>query len=189
MESPEANSDPILSAMDDLPPSDQVRIVSLIPSATDIVCYLGLQDFLVGITHCCDIDGLPRSVLVVTEDQIHAASTSQADIDAKVNENAQKAEIALSGSCPVLEDVPSLYPINQELLRNAAPTIILTQDLCDVCAPSSLTVLWALEKAGVKAKVVLLSPTSLADVITNVQQVADAVGMSERGRYMSAELQ
>jgi iron complex transport system substrate-binding protein len=191
----EANSSYLTSVLskmdDDLPPSiNQVRIVSLIPSATDIVCYLGLQDCLVGITHCCDTDGLPPSVLVVTEDQIHAACTSQADIDIKVNENAQKAELALSEACPILDNVPSLYPIHQERLKKAAPTVILTQDLCDVCAPSSLTVLWALEKAGIQeAKVVLLSPTSLMDVIANIQQVADAVGISERGRQVSAELQ
>jgi iron complex transport system substrate-binding protein len=180
--------------MDELPSSslaDPIRIVSLIPSATDIVCFLGLQDSLVGITHCCDVEGLPPSVLVVTEDQIHAACTSQADIDAKVNQNAHQAEMVLSssgGSPPILDDVPSLYPIHQELLKKAAPTHILTQDLCDVCAPSSLTVLWALEKAGIKAKVVLLSPTSLTDMIDTIQQVADAVGMSERGRKLSAEL-
>jgi iron complex transport system substrate-binding protein len=173
--------------------NDPIRIVSLIPSATDIVCILGLQDFVVGITHCCDLEGLPSSVVVVTEDQIHAACTSQADIDAKVNLNAQMAEMVLnSGSllCPVLLDnVPSLYPIHQERLQKAAPTVILTQDLCDVCAPSSLTVLWALEKAGIQAKVVLLSPSSLTDVIENVQQVADAVGISERGRKVCEELQ
>jgi iron complex transport system substrate-binding protein len=180
--------------MDELPPSSSaanpIRIVSLIPSATDIVCFLGLQDSLVGITHCCDVEGLPPSVLIVTEDQIHAACTSQADIDAKVTQNAHQAEMALSSgggsSClPILDDVPSLYPIHQERLKKAAPTHILTQDLCDVCAPSSLTVLWALEKAGIKAKVVLLSPTSLTDMIDNIQQVADAVGISERGRLDS----
>jgi iron complex transport system substrate-binding protein len=171
------------------PVPDEIRIVSLIPSATDIVCHLGLQDSLVGITHCCDTDGLPASVLVVTEDQINAACTSQTDINDKVNENAKKAESALSESSPYSQDIPSLYPINIELLRKANPTIIVTQDLCDVCAPSSLAVYVALEKAGISAKVVLLSPTSLHDVITNMQQVADAVGISERGRLLCDELQ
>jgi iron complex transport system substrate-binding protein len=174
-----------------LSPSGQIRIVSLIPSATDIVCHLGLQDCLVGITHCCDRDGLRPSVLVVTEDQIHAASISQVDINSKVDENAQRAEGVLNGSTPAVpgEELPSLYPINRELLKKAAPTIILTQDLCNVCAPSSLTVFRALEQAGIRAKVVLLSPTSLEGVIASMQQIADAAGISAIGKQCCEELQ
>jgi iron complex transport system substrate-binding protein len=147
-----------------------LRIVCLIPSATDICVHLGLGDAVVGITHCCDTNDLPSSVVVVTEDQVNAASTTQGDIHTKVVEN------------------PTLYPINKTLLKEISPTLIITQDLCHVCAPSSQTVFRALKEAGIDAKVVLLTPMTLYDVITNMQQVADAAGISTRGKFLCDEL-
>ena len=175
-----------------------LRIVSLIPSATDICVHLGLGEFVVGVTHCCDTDNLPSSVVVVTEDQIHAVSTSQGDIHSKVVENGKKAEEALGNNddnnnnetlCPLTTDeIPTLYPIQKELLKKISPTLIITQDLCHVCAPSSRTVMMALQEAGIDARVVLLTPMNLYDVITNMQQVADAAGISDRGKVLCHEL-
>mmetsp|Transcript_19098 Transcript_19098/g.39994 ORF Transcript_19098/g.39994 Transcript_19098/m.39994 type:complete len:230 (-) Transcript_19098:372-1061(-) len=76
-------------------PPPGLRIVSLIPSATDICVHLGLGDAVVGITHCCDTEDLPSTVVVVTEDQVNASSTSQGDIHTKVVENGQKAVDAM----------------------------------------------------------------------------------------------
>ena len=177
------------------PPSPQrppLRIVCLIPSATDICVHLGLGDAVVGITHCCDkTDDLPSSVTVVTEDQIHAASTTQGDIHTKVVENGKRAQDAINDETfPLMttDEIPTLYPINKALLQEISPTLIITQDLCHVCAPSSQTVFRALKEAGIDAKVVLLTPMTLYDVIANMQQVADAAGISIRGKLLCDEL-
>lgn len=181
--------------MTDSAADSDLRIVSLIPSATDICVHLGLGEFVVGVTHCCDIEDLPSSVVIVTEDQIHAVSTSQGDIHDKVVENGKKAEEALGNSnddetlCRLTTDeIPTLYPIQKKLLKEVSPTLIITQDLCHVCAPSSQTVFMALKEAGIDAKVVLLTPMNLYDVITNMQQVADAAGISARGKVLCDEL-
>ncbi len=182
--------------MTDSTANSNLRIVSLIPSATDICVHLGLGEFVVGVTHCCDTEDLPSSVVVVTEDQIHAVSTSQGDIHSKVLENGKKAQEALGNTsnddetlCPLTTDeIPTLYPIQKKLLKEVSPTLIVTQDLCHVCAPSSQTVLMALKEAGIDARVVLLTPMNLYDVITNMQQVADAAGISARGKVLCDEL-
>ena len=175
-----------------------LRIVSLIPSATDICVHLGLGDNVVGITHCCDAGEVPSTALVVTEDQVHASSNSQGDIHAKVVENGQKAVETMEtntrdasdpAACSLTtEEIPTLYPINKELLKKADPTLIVTQDLCHVCAPSSATVFRALKEAGIDARVVLLTPMNLGDVVENMQQVADAAGISRRGKELCDEL-
>lgn len=178
--------------------SPLTRIVCLIPSATDICVHLGLQDSVVGVTHCCDTEDLPTSVVVVTEDQIYASSTSQCDINTKVVENSHEAASVVGSSsssdtninsCSLTtDDIPTLYPINKQLLKKLSPTMIITQDLCHVCAPSSAIVYKALKEAGIDAKVVLLTPMNLLDVVKNMQQVADAAGISKRGEKLCDEL-
>ena len=173
-----------------------LRILSLIPSATDICVHLGLGDSVVGVTHCCDTEDLPSSVVVVTEDQIRAPTTTQGDIHTKVVENGKKAEDAMGddddetkGSPTTTGEIPTLYPIDKDLLKKASPNLIVTQDLCHVCAPSSKTVSMALEEAGIEeARMVLLTPMNLRDVVGNLQEVEDAAGVSERGKEKCGEL-
>src|SRR5215470_5579045 len=97
-----------------------MRIVSLLPSATEIVAALGCADQLVGISHECDypaqITHLPR----VTHCEIHGAELSSAEIDAWVRET-----LAARGT---------LYTLDEQLVRDLQPDVILTQQLCDVCA-------------------------------------------------------
>jgi len=144
----------------------------------------------VGITHCCDKIDLPSSVVVVTEDKIHAVSNSQGDIHAKVVENGKRAEEVVGNEACLrnTDEIPTLYPIDKKSLKTVSPTLIITQDLCHVCAPSSQTVFRALKEAGIDAKVVLLTPTNLNDVVTNLQEVADAAGISARGKALCEEL-
>lgn len=180
--------------------SPLIRIVCLIPSATDICVHLGLQNSVVGVTHCCDTEDLPTSVVVVTDDQIYASSTSQCDINTKVVENSQEAANVVGSSSSISSDtnittcslttdeIPTLYPINKQLLKKLSPTMIITQDVCHVCAPSSAIVYQTLKEAGIDAKVVLLTPMNLLDVVMNMQQVADAAGISIRGKKLCDEL-
>src|SRR5919201_5821309 len=97
-----------------------MRIVSLLPSATDIVASLGLQDQLVGRTHECDWPPGIEDVPVMTKDVLDTSSMSSREIDRAVGASVH------SGS--------SIYSLDHEALAAARPDLIITQELCDVCA-------------------------------------------------------
>src|SRR5438445_792476 len=98
-----------------------VRIVSLLPSATEIVCALGARAELVGRSHECDFPPDVERVPVLTSSRVGPLPSSQA-IDASVRD--------------VLRDALAIYQIDVERLRESAPDVIVTQDLCEVCAVS-----------------------------------------------------
>jgi iron complex transport system substrate-binding protein len=138
-----------------------MRIVSLLPSATEIICELGLRDQLVGVTHECDY---PRSVMSlpkVTKTLIPVDATSR-EIDALVRDKlgAQSA----------------LYTLDMETLERLAPDLIVTQALCDVCAVSEDEVKNAACSLPTGPRVVNLEPETLGEVLACIRQVARAVG-------------
>jgi len=143
----------ITSIMKDL------RIVSLIPSATDILIALELEEYLTGVTHECKIHH-KRRVTVGKVDQ----AQSQGEIHAQV----QKA---------ATETFQSLYPINREALKLADPTLVITQDLCSVCAPTTASVCQVLGTV----QTLTLTPHTLDDIWDNIVAVAKACGVEERG--------
>src|SRR5713101_7785856 len=98
------------------------RIVSFLPSATEMACALGLGDQLVGITHECDYPPEVKDKPVVVRNVLPIETMSQPEIDAAVTKR--------------LRDGLSLYQVDERLLQELAPDIILTQNLCQVCAPS-----------------------------------------------------
>jgi iron complex transport system substrate-binding protein len=137
------------------------RIVTLLPSATEIVCELGLRDRIVGVTHECDyppgIEQLPH----VTSSIIDHHAPSQA-IDAAVREH--------------LESSSALYTLNEPLLKELAPDLIVTQALCEVCAVSEDEVLSVIGRLPGNPELVNLEPMTLAEVfdtISLVGRVAD----------------
>src|SRR5437879_4990842 len=102
--------------------SEYSRIVSFLPSATEMVCVLGLADQLVGITHECDYPEHIKNKPVVIRSAIDLSALSLREIDRSVSER--------------LRTGASLYEVDEELVRRLEPDLILTQDLCQVCAPS-----------------------------------------------------
>ncbi len=149
-----------------------MRIVSLLPSATEIICELGLRDQLVGVTHECDY---PRSVLdlpKVTKTLIPTDATSR-EIDALVRDRMGQQS--------------ALYTLDMEALERLQPDVIVTQTLCDVCAVAEAEVKDAACRLASMPGVVNLEPESLDDVFQAIRQVADAVGQAERsGRVIDA---
>src|SRR5690349_9292896 len=147
------------------------RIVSLLPSATEIVCALGLGEQLVGITHCCDY---PKEQIegkaVVVRSALPVDEMSLSEIDRAVAEQLRKGE--------------SLYVVNEALLGQLAPTLLLTQDLCQVCAPAGNEISRALGALAIKPQVIWMSPHSLADILSDILTVAAATDRLPEARKL-----
>jgi len=152
-----------------------LRVVSLLPSATEIVCALGAAATLVGVSHECDFPVEARSRRVLTRARVDVSGTSRA-IDAAVR--------------AVVHDALSVYEVDDAALAAVAPDVILTQDLCEVCAVSLVDVEAAVARlaARERVRVVSLSPVRLADVLDDVERVAVALGLGARGESLRAAL-
>jgi iron complex transport system substrate-binding protein len=150
-----------------------MRIVSLLPSATEIVYALGLGECLVGVTHECDFPEAARALPVLTASALPAAGSS-AEIDRHVRRSLH------AGS--------SLYALDAELLERLAPDLILTQELCQVCAVSYEIVARAAKRLRGDPRVVSLEPSSLEDVYATIETVAALAGVPERAVTLIAAL-
>ncbi|MEN9936896.1 MAG: hypothetical protein RLZZ387_3475 [Chloroflexota bacterium] len=156
-----------------------MRIVSLLPSATEIVCALGLEEALVGVTHECDYPARARALPAVTRSVLDLSDWSSDDIDHRVSRQ--------------LRDGLSLYELDRDLLAELRPDIILTQALCAVCAVESGAVQLAARDVtstygGVAPLVISLEPRTLADVLATIEAVGEATGVRPRAERVAAQL-
>lgn len=143
------------------------RVASLLPSATEIVCAVGAEDDLVGVSHECDFPPGVANLPVLTRPRVALPRASGA-IDRAVR--------------AVLEDALAVYEVELERLRAADPQVIVTQDLCDVCAVSLDDVRRALsELARADVSIVSLRPTRLRDVWDDVRRVGRALAREREG--------
>lgn len=139
-----------------------MRICSLLPGATEVVAALGLADDLVAISHECDYPFEIRSKPVVTRCAIDSDRTSSPDIDQQVRET--------------LKTGAGLYRIDEALLRQIAPDLIITQDLCEVCAVTPRDIQRAIGGMERPPHVLSLNPTHLEDVFRDVLAIGTATG-------------
>lgn len=140
--------------------TDGLRLVSLLPSATEMACALGLTDQLLGITHCCDYPPEIRGKPLVVHGNIPVDDLSLREIDGAVSR--------------CIESGASLYHVDEQLLRELAPTHILTQDLCQVCAPAGNEVTRALKALPVPPQVLWMSPHSIEQIEENIRDLGRA---------------
>jgi iron complex transport system substrate-binding protein len=142
-----------------------MRILSLLPSATEIVYALGLEDDLVGVTHECDWPPAALTKRSVSFSAL-APATDPAEVDRLVS-------ASINGGDPI-------YRLDIDAVREVQPDLVLSQDLCAVCAVPSGYVNEALDVLGCQAEVLSMDPSSLADVLDCVLQVGVAAGTEAR---------
>lgn len=151
-----------------------MRICSLLPSATEILYAIGLGDCVVGVTHECDFppEAARKPALIRPRVDPQAAP---AEIDRQVSELVARGE--------------SIYAVDAELLEELAPDLIVTQDLCHVCAASPDDLATALTRLPKMPQVLTLTPHSLRDVWNDIRRVGQATGRCERAEALAAELE
>jgi iron complex transport system substrate-binding protein len=148
------------------------RIVSFLPSATEMACALGLGDQLLGLSHECDYPPEVRDKPIVVRSVLPIERMSQREIDAAVSER--------------LRNGLSLYQVDENRMRTIAPDLILTQDLCQVCAPSGNDVARLLQALPSKPRVLFLTPQRLEQIFDNMRQLGEATGRSQRAEELIA---
>jgi len=152
-----------------------MKIVSLLPAATEIVCAIGLESSLVGRSHECDY---PESIkyLPVCSEANFPDNLSSNEIDIKVKE--------------ILADALSVYTVKREVIRDLSPDVVITQAQCEVCAVSLKDVEEALENyLDKESRIVSLQPNKLGDIFSDITAVAKALDVEAAGNELIENLQ
>jgi iron complex transport system substrate-binding protein len=152
-----------------------VRICSLLPSATEIVYALGLGDQLFAVSHECDYPPEAASKPAVIRPVFDASRLTSREIDDAVMTHLRQGT--------------GVYAIDLDRLRRADPDLILTQELCDVCAVPYLEVTRAIEQLGSRPSLLSLSPALLGDVLRDVRRVGEAAGRVREAESVVERLQ
>jgi len=151
-----------------------MRIVSLLPAATEIAAALGMMEEVVGVSHECDFPSEAIERPRITHCPVHDGDLASRDVDQWVRR--------------ALHEKGSIYTIDESLLRKLRPGVILTQKLCDVCAVGYGTVAKLAQTLPGPPRVVNLEPTSLVDIFDDVRRVADACDVRERAETLIVNL-
>src|ERR1700730_9035257 len=149
------------------------RIVSFLPSATAMTCALGLNDRLMGITHECDYPAGIKDKPIVVRSVLPTEQMNQQEIDSAVTER--------------LRNGLSLYQVDVSLMREIAPDLILTQDLCQVCAPSGNEVSQLLKALPTNPQILWLTPKCLEQIFDNLRDLGEATGRAQNAEALIAE--
>lgn len=150
-----------------------LRVVSLLPSATDVIAVAGGTHLLVGRSHECDWPSDVRKLPILTGAVNQFTSSKQMDDVVKAS----------------LKRGEGLYYLDQELLKELKPDVILTQDLCNVCSVDLHLVQQTIDLLSIKPKVVTLNPQKLSDILEDISRVGKAVGREQESKTAVSALQ
>ena len=152
-----------------------MRVVSLLPSATELLCRIGGANLLVGRSHECDFPPEVLRLPVLTSQVTHAVTS--AEIDRQVRQALQEGD---GGA--------ALYTLNEAALADLKPDVILTQDLCHVCSIDLRTVERVAAGMRPQPKVLSLNPSTVWDVLDDLLRVGEAVGLQDGAQRAMVEL-
>ena len=144
------------------------------PSGTEIVYALGLGDSLYAVSHECDYPVAALDKPKIVRSRFDADKLSSQEIDRVVTEMYQRGE--------------RIYEVDEDVLSDAAPDLVITQELCDVCAVSYEDVRHAASRLAYPPNVVSLDPTSIGNMLDDIQMVGDLCGVPDAASAFVAEL-
>jgi iron complex transport system substrate-binding protein len=150
------------------------RIVSLLPSATEILFAIGAGERVVGVTHECDYPEGARGLPKVTSNAVIAEGESAGEIDRHISAARH------AGS--------SIYRLDEQMLNELRPDLIVTQELCDVCAVAYGEVQRAVRRLSGEIPIISLEPRSLEDICASVEEVGAATGCQDGAGRIAAEM-
>ena len=151
-----------------------MRICSFLPSGTEIVFALGLGDSLFAVSHECDYPKAALDKPKIVRSKFDANALSSQEIDRIVTEMYQRGE--------------RIYEVDEDVLHDAAPDLVITQELCDVCAVSYEDVRHAASRLPYPPNVISLDPASLPDMLDDIRMVGDLCGVPDAAAAFVAEL-
>lgn len=150
-----------------------MKIISLLPATTEIICALGLANQLVGRSHECDYPEYVQKLPVCSQPK-YPFDGKSFDIDQRVK--------------AILSEGLSIYRINTDQIRQLNPDLILTQDQCEVCAVDLKGVEQCLSELGVEASILSFSPETLEDILADIQVISDHFNIPEKGIQLRNEI-
>ncbi|HJT18887.1 MAG TPA: hypothetical protein VJ746_00360 [Nitrospira sp.] len=151
-----------------------MRICSLVPGATEVVAVLGSADQLVAISHECDFPASIRHATVVVEPLVESDRLTGSTIDEQVKQ--------------LLSSGQRLYRLNETAFTEARPDVVLTQDLCGVCAVTPDLLTRAVRSLPQPPKMVTLNPTTIDEVLIDIERIGGAIGRYAESRELTASL-
>ena len=151
------------------------RIVSFLPSATEILYQLGAGDQLVGVTHECDFPEEAKSKPRVIHSSFDPSRMNSKEIDTQV------VKLMQSGG--------DIYLVDEQVLKNVNPDLIVAQGLCEVCSPTTKEISKAMSILNNKPEVVILDPHDLDDILAGILQVAKKIGKTTEAQTLIISLQ
>ena len=151
-----------------------MRVVSLLPSATELAAFVGATDSIVGVSHECDYPAGVEALPKLTGPPIDHHAMTSAEIDAAIGRH--------------LSETGSLYRLDRELLEGLKPDLVITQGLCDVCAVSLDVVREAAAELSTQPRVLSMNPTTLDEVLGCAIEVGEAVGRGDEAREKVSSL-
>ena len=151
------------------------RIVSFLPSATEILYLLGCQQLLYGVTHQCNFPTEAKSKPQLIKSVFDSESMTSLQIEEKIQELGK------------LQD--EYFTINFDLLKKIQPDLVISQGICDVCSPHNREMEKVVQFLGYRPDTLVLDPHTVEDVIQNIVDVAKSVGKEEEGLKIKSCLQ
>ena len=143
------------------------RIVTFLPSATELIYSLGAEDRLFGVTHECNYPSGAKTKLRVISSVFDPASMSSKQIDDKI--------------CQLMTDGKEIYNLNKENLLSAKPDLIISQNICEVCSAHTEHVNMAVEMLEKKPEVYTMDPHDVSEILTSIKDISKIIGKEKEG--------
>ena len=146
------------------------RIISFLPSATEILYEIGANSQIIGVTHECNYPEAAKSKPRVINSSFDASTMSSKEIDDKI------VELFANGK--------DIYIVNDEIIKELKPDLIVAQGICEVCSPFTKEIKRAISILGYNPKVIVLDPRNISDILDNINEIATNIGKIKEGKRL-----